>query len=1394
MSVPAPWLATLVEQCLGSYLGQTSHNDIEVEDDGATLRFRKHGITSVAAVFEWALGSSHDSAKLIDAEGQILATFPHDLLKANLSTPNSYSNETSPKNHKIQLLDFAVVFTYSTSTPDVHLNIDRFRINWQEGAIKGLKPTKMLRRNKTVKALLEKAFKKAKSESLGSRSNGSVVLPADLLPRSVDQHLPQSQSRPQHDVQSQQVLSQIQSHGHDVTHQTLGTDRRLLHGANELLQRLGPSSRLSSRNSVGRSIEGHEETTGCMTSMGPLRFLADGEPTANDVRRSASPSEHRSSPEGSISSQPQDNTMNAHESLKVHSPRLAKRTPQNDWQGTKSPLPDSGEIATAQLILKPVSRSPSRKRVRESAEHQSEFVSDDSRFGRSSQGVKPDSPSRKKQRVEEITQKKSPEAVSSDQLAVEVSNSRKNQEAEPNFKIAMNQPSVCTNPWQGFSTIRAIDVNIPDDQRKLLEEDLCWIPPLPGHPEPHGHVPPWLLKQWNHIARLRHELKHEDPDGKTIDDSPETPSSSQVSSPASEIDSAEWPGSPVRSARNLPPESSPIRQPMSLRRQATPETSSQKICLDDLPQLVQSQENPTPLMQVTGQLSAPETSVLEAPLSNELRNTKSDPSINSIEDMTKDLDHSGDAEVQVLPTQLDSPRVDQAPAVSEERSSTDPDPSQSELEKFDGNIPSEDISDEDSVMENSIPFALGESLPPTQCSQAKEELRSEAHSRSQSGTDHVQVAVTPVVTKNRPQTNLDNTQTNPVSPHLQFSSQSNKRSSQSRVPNTYPYPGSLEKCQSSDDPTTSSSLCLEGNASRAEITMAHTQSSTNFQSQGTSDPSTHEVVLESSDPSQRYHDVAFLNSNSPVESSNHPFTSSAYMESSQLRDPIQEPMTQLSMSEPISLPHVSSSRLFDSSASSTYQSWSKRPLEMTENTQQIPPATPASQNAELVARRSGFICNREKSVEAQEVYKKFCSDYPSYAGDYGHFTELCSKLQAIRAQGLLSRSNLWDDFIIMHLQQYPQYLDSCGSQEIQSYESYFTSNFSKTVNRKRSLSRYTIEIVASQHAKREVTPPQASSQLDPPSQVDAASQSTPRAATPAQASSQLNPPSQTNAASQSTPQEATPTIEASSQLDPPSQTAEAMNTSLATSFMDRFSNFHAHSPEEPVNHSLSVLHSGLPAVDSHPTSSMDTGSSSVLIKLEGSEGDPDEILCTQTAAMDPLDDIPTLYNPQLDTAESHPPDIQSARARDEQDEQDDVHPTHSQSAISQDERDDVSMGEVEETDNEEFDPDDTRHETASVELGDETFISATSQSHADEVPETQPERGDEQEEEEEGENWFVSMRHIWSRTEPVWSDHPTTPFKRWAEADQNVLSERRRRGGGKVILDEKGVIRRTCHR
>lgn len=1305
----------------------------------------------VGFFYQWDLGPSHDSAQLIDADNQILAMFPRGLSDSKIFTPNSHSKETSPRKHSIQLLDFTLVFPYLTSTPDVHLNVNSFRINWEEGPIKGLKPSKKLRKNQTVKVLLDKTLQKAKNKRLVSMPNGASTVPA----RPLNQHPPQSQSRAHHDTQSQRIFSQISSHAHDARDHTSGADRRLLHGANELLQHLDPSSRPNSRNSIGASIQRQEQTINLTTTRGPLQVLPDGEPAANVVRRSGSPFEEHSGREDSISSQPQTDNMNHRDNSDMNGPQSAMlSSPRRTRQETASPLSDPDERADAQLSSNTASRSPSRKRHRESAELDTELTRGGSLSLPPPQRVNPGSPSRKRQRINDTIQVKSGQAVTPERPATKISHLNLKQGTEPNVKPVIDPLPVMKNPWQGLSEIRASDVNIPKDQLELLGRKLCWIPPATGDPEPHGHVPAWLLKQWNSIARLRHELKHKDVSNKAAENEPASPASSQGSTQSSERESSEdeelypWEGSsPVRGPQNLPPESSPVRQPVSTRRNATPKASSQKERLGDSPRKTQSRVNSKSPTKAAGHpQSTPRTLASKPPLSNEPEKSKAGSPMALTQDTTEVQEPSADREVQGSLARSTSQNYHLGHVgplgqlISEGEGSTDSDTPSSTVEQPENEDPSNDASDEESVMENSVPLALGESLPPTQSSQVEQGHISSAQPLSQLTEDHVQVAVTPLVVNNRPLEKRDSNQSTgrADSSHPHFSSQSNKPFSQSRVPNTYPYPGSHEKSQASDDPTTSSSLRSEVNASRAEIAVPQTQSSsTNSQSQGTYDPSTHEVVLESSGPNQRYHDVPCLGSNPPAETSNLPFGSSADMAFSQLHDPTQEPMTQLSINEQISSPHPSLMRHLNSSVSSPYQSPSKSPQDTTEEIQQMSPTTPATQSAELVARRSGFIGDLKKSVEAQEIYRKFCNDYPGYTGDYNHFTELCSRLKDVRAQGLLRRSNLWDDFIIMHLERFPSHLDIGTSQayaEPQSYETYFTSNFSKSANRKRSLSGYAIEVVASQFAVPVMTHTQSSSQMDPPSQTTR---------------------------------------------------REAMNTSLASSFVDRFSTFQAHSFEEPVKNGLPVFQSGLPALDSHITSSMDTGSSSVLVKLEGSEMDQDEVLCTQIAPMSSLIEIPGLAGSQPCAGECQPAVSQIINT---QDEQDDV----SMAGVEESELDELDNEDIspEDLDAEELDADDTRHETASVELGDDTFISAVSQSNAVEVPETQPEREDEPEEE----NWFASLRHIWFRDKPVWSDHPTTPFKTWAEADQNVLSERRRRGGAKILLDENGVIRRPTHR
>ncbi|KAJ5174981.1 uncharacterized protein N7482_000858 [Penicillium canariense] len=1300
VAVPSAWLATFVEQCLGFYLGQTSRNGINVEDDGATLSFSKPGLNSEAVVLEWSVESPRDSALLMDADNQILAMFPRELSDpTQLQAPNPHSNETSPRKHLIQLMDFALIFTYSTSTPDVHLKVNRFCIKWQEGLVK-FTPAKKLRKNQVVKVLLDRAKQAAKSSRPAIKPNGSRSPPSKST-GPVDQHMPQSSLSPSSTLkerETQQIFSQIPVqvpvHDHDMIHYNANMDRSLTRGTAELLQHLGPNPQPSSITSVGCSVHTQTQINGSVTSRSPLRVLAGGEPIANGAQHSP-PLENRTFREDSISSQPQNGTT------------------------ALCPL-DSNEPDDAQFASKVANRSPSRKRHRDSVDLQSQPNCAESHVLQPPQEATGDLPSKKRQRIESI-QERSPGPVAAYEPPFEIHHLKNDQQVNADDIPVIDPPLPRMNPWQGLSKIPASDVNIPKDQLDLLDGNLCWIPPAPGSPEPHGHVPPWLLTQWNSIAQRRHQSAKEDVHKKTFSRSA-TPISTQETTSISECEPEEeevysWSGSSAHgSPRNLPPESSPIRQPMSLRTDAGPSAD------DYIPGRKAENDNPRRpsdsdeiLQPHRNKKGYPRNvsggAVFEPIPTNEPENWKSDNVTTSIQSSLKDLGHSGDVEMQDSPVKPVSQNFDRGPMLSAEESLTASDTPESVVEQLENGSESE--SDDESVMENSIPFALGESLPPTQCSQAEQEPVGSASSHSGIIRYHVQVAVTPLTIHNRLyHGNPDNEQKEPGAPYPQFSSQGNKPSSQSRVPDTCLYPGSSERSQSTHETTESSSLRTEAVASPVEIAVPQTQPSTmNSHSQDTSSHSQHGVVLDSSEPAHCHQDYSSPGSTFNVKPLSQLCASSADLASSLLHEPTLQLMTQGYSNDPKGSSQVSPMGCYNPSDAGQDQTLSKSLQDMTRDTQHTSQAMPATQSAELVARRLGFIGDPEKSAEAQQVYKQFCTDYPSYAGDYGHFTELCSKLQDVRAQGLLQQSNMWDDFIIMNLQRYPSYLEEHTSRdptETLKYELYFTSNFSRPVNKRRSLSGYGIEVAASQFVPHDIESLLASSQAYAPSQF----------------------------------------IQ-----------GEAMDT-LATSSADRFSHFHAHLSGGSTT-------SALYAFDGHlnPTQT-DSDTSSAIVKLEGSEMNPDEAVYTQAIPTNSLDENPALLNFWSDAAAY-------------------IQAIETQKPNTQGELDDVSLVEVEETDHEEIDADDTRHETASVELGDETFVSAT-----DEIPETEPEA----ELESEEENWFMSLRHMWTNTGPAWSDHPGTPLKAWAEADQNVLSERHRRGGAKVLLNEKGVIRRPIHR
>lgn len=456
----------------------------------------------------------------------------------------------------------------------------------------------------------------------------------------------------------------------------------------------------------------------------------------------------------------------------------------------------------------------------------------------------------------------------------------------------------------------------------------------------------------------------------------------------------------------------------------------------------------------------------------------------------------------------------------------------------------------------------------------------------------------------------------------------------------------------------------------------------------------------------------------------------------------------------------------------------------------------------IMSRRESYLSSTANRAEAMRAYEKFQTDYPIYSGQFSHFIELCSKLQALRDKGHLKRSFLWDDFIIMHLDQYPSYLQLCHEMDAKSmdYEEYFSTHFSKPTYKKRSLTANGIEVSAAHWlatSQRSVT--------------------------------------------------ASPSI-----------SRGGTNGSLATSFMNRLSEFHVHSfgpktqdytdiesdrlsgtaslPPTPLKkpqRNTPILAQG-PTVDKSQWSRQTSRQPSRRPSRQPStdRGDkPTAVVTTEPAHDEPVTHEPSAQEPAVDASLAEDlmdydsamdePDasrqllMENAQALSAQQTAPDVAMTESDTVDKPGANEPVEIGptpepsllaatatengvepSIPESENDDDNPSaqeqeiynemEETHSTASIELGDEdpSTISQEPRSDARE-PETSSEC------KSVNEGWFSSLRHIRPPTGPVWSDDPNTPFKLWARADQNVKIEVSRRNGRYRDVDNKGVIQRS---
>lgn len=871
-----------------------------------------------------------------------------------------------------------------------------------------------------------------------------------------------------------------------------------------------------------------------------------------------------------------------------------------------------------------------------------------------------------------------------------------------NTKTDIGCPSA-TSPWDGMMKIPLSEVHIPKDQAELLE-GLKWIPQDPGISTPLCHVPPRLLTQWNNIARRRQHLAEEAEaeerlSERALTSTPQEPSTSPIP----------WSPSPDRApARDVLPRdtASPPRYIRPIRG-ASPPTGTQY-------SVDQSIKNGDVDM-VNGSCSAPQPGPGDIVSSrNDTRTAEQQCSPSPEEVTTKPrsplpLDHDPDLPQEHNASKSVDVVNDQPPSITQEhdQSPAKTIPLRSEMR----DESSSDESDEPE-METYVPFALGGSLPLS--SQPEQEPTSSGPSLPRFAGGTIQVVETPAANNTRLNPGKQSEQRTGVQlpSSQQPYSEATKTSPSSRIPNTYRSQDNHGHSDlSQDEPPLMDVL-----GTQTQTSSVHALSQATVQSSPD--------VLDSSRPVQRHRGSSIFRLDPSDNPSSFPDVGSHSLSTSQLHELSQHSPGGLDGGS--QLPELSPME-FTTSVAAHGESPSKRPkYSRPPGCEGVDTGQKAAHgpNVELVARRQGSIGNSDEYAEAQTVYEKFCNDYSPYAGGFAHFTEMCSKLQAVRQKGQLQRSFLWDDFVIQYLEEYSRYLTEhiFENSKTLNYEDFFCSRFSRPHHKKRSLTAHGIDIVASQFV----------------------------------------PPTSTELRNSPVPNEVT--IQGDVTQDKAIQ-SEVANNSFTASLVGRFSNLHAQSfGDAPVPDVCMPT-----ATQSSSSSYPSTGSDSVVVKIEADDSFNGQIGSQNITSSD--DQKPVFFSHDEETTDATRSDAESVRFAPDPNDVDMA---------------EADMDEIEETQ----EGDGTHHETASIELGDDTDDRRISVSPAPPAPPAAlgALNNSEPEQPRRRRPWFRSLRNIWPKG-PVWSDDPDTPFKRWARQDQNVLQELNRRGGVRVLTDEKGVIR-----
>lgn len=105
------------------------------------------------------------------------------------------------------------------------------------------------------------------------------------------------------------------------------------------------------------------------------------------------------------------------------------------------------------------------------------------------------------------------------------------------------------------------------------------------------------------------------------------------------------------------------------------------------------------------------------------------------------------------------------------------------------------------------------------------------------------------------------------------------------------------------------------------------------------------------------------------------------------------------------------------------------------------------------------ITQQEPLSVSQGIFDKFKAIYPAYPGDMKHFAAICRKISQLVQSNRMEHQSLWDDFIVRHKIDYPQYLRRCAeeAEDAVSYEIFYQTQIEGPQYQKRIINRRNLD-------------------------------------------------------------------------------------------------------------------------------------------------------------------------------------------------------------------------------------------------------------------------------------------------------------------------------------------------